>query len=58
MDVARRWIHDCSEGHPECNEDKVFEVPTRLLYTGEDQCRVVSTAGWQSGCRYTTLSHR
>ncbi|KAI6837356.1 hypothetical protein KC340_g4460 [Hortaea werneckii] len=58
LNITRRWLHDCDENHTECNKAQVETLPGRLLYVGKDQMRLVSTAGWASGRRYTTLSHR
>ncbi|KAI7532384.1 hypothetical protein KC331_g13613, partial [Hortaea werneckii] len=58
VNITRRWLQDCDENHTDCNKAQVGTLPGRLLYVGEDQMRLVSTAGWASGRHYTTLSHR
>ncbi|KAI6910074.1 hypothetical protein KC318_g3442 [Hortaea werneckii] len=58
LNFTRRWLRDCDESQTDCNKVRVGALPGRLLYVGEDQVRLVSTAGWASGRHYTTLSHR
>ena len=57
LNIARRWLGEYSQNHPECNKKHATILPTRLLYTCEDQIRLVFTSGGQSDCCYVALSH-
>jgi hypothetical protein len=58
LDIAKEWMDECVKNHPNCNKDEENALPTRLISIAGDELKLVSTAGWQTKPRYSTLSHR
>jgi hypothetical protein len=51
-------MHDCAKNHENCSKDEGNTLPTRLISIAGDKLKLVSTTGWQTKPRYSTLSHR
>ena len=50
-------MDNCTNGHETCNKDQGNTLPTRLMSVAGDELKLVTTAGWQTKPRYSTLSH-
>ncbi len=61
MKVAKTWVDNCIENHPECNRWATPGwLPTRLLDVGppgEPNLHLHITTGISTTASYTTLSH-
>lgn len=72
FNVVRRWIEDCLQNHPECNENFLskgrtpadVKLPTRLIFVGEEPDGQLAprlvfprVSDVQVDFRYLTLSH-
>ncbi len=72
INLAKQWIHGCTQDHALCNTSIQHLVPTRLLFIAssnatesQNECRqqtvrLVETADWALGVepvQYATLSH-
>lgn len=57
MDLAKEWVSGCLISHPECQVERQYRYPSRLLYIAKDPLQLVITTGWTTRPWYATLSH-
>jgi hypothetical protein len=57
LQIAKSWLHECTQDHPECANRDLMMLPTRLVYVADSCPRLVSTFHWHARPRYATLSH-
>ncbi|KAK7946402.1 uncharacterized protein PG986_010723 [Apiospora aurea] len=57
LDMAKRWLRDCLESHTSCRSVGKHGAPTRLLWIGDENSRLVLTKEMEHSPPYVTLSY-
>lgn len=57
LELAKEWLKECLENHPECQTADRKQLPTRVIHVGPDgeMPRLYITNGERG--KYLTLSH-
>jgi hypothetical protein len=57
IELARRWVSECQEHHPQCRQSPTSRLPTRLIDVSSEErgLRLVETLGGRG--QYAALVH-
>ncbi|KAK8103006.1 HET-domain-containing protein [Apiospora sp. TS-2023a] len=57
LDMVKKWLHECSEGHGDCHSKVRHTAPTRLVWIGSKDIKLVLTNKGEQTQPYAALSY-
>ncbi|KAK8023898.1 hypothetical protein PG993_011964 [Apiospora rasikravindrae] len=57
LDMAKMWLHECLGSHTSCGSTRKHSAPTRLVWIGDDNVKLMQTKEMEINPPYATLSY-